>query len=184
MQESEERLNLAFTAANAGLIDWDLNTGTIFCSPRCFTMLGYEPGATVPTIPSFLSTVHPDDCTRLEEALNDMVTGKRDRLSMEFRVRSASGKWIYVLERLQVVNRDADGAALRIAGTHTDITERKEAERELLIRDKAMESSLGAIALTNLEGRITYVNQASLTLHGWEREEIIGKPFSTDMGQP
>ncbi|MEG3057347.1 MAG: PAS domain S-box protein [Methanoculleus sp.] len=179
LQESEERLNLAFTAANAGLIDWDLNTGTIFCSPRCFTMLGYEPGATVPTIPSFLSIVHPDDCTRLEEALNDMVTGKRDRLSMEFRVRSASGKWIYVLERLQVVNRDADGAALRIAGTHTDITERKEAERELLIRDKAMESSLGAIALSNLEGKITYVNQASLTLHGWEREEIIGEPFST-----
>ncbi len=178
LRENEERLNLAFTAANDGLIDWDLSTGAIFCSARCFAMLGYDPGATVPAISSFLSIVHPDDRTRLEEALNDMVAGERDRLNMESRAQSASGRWIYVLIRLQVVSRDADGTPLRIAGTHTDITERKEAERELLIRDKAMESSLGAIALCDLGGRIIYVNRATLTLHGWEREEIMGEPFS------
>jgi PAS domain-containing protein len=80
LQESEERLNLALMAANDGLVDWDVGTGTTFYSPRCFTMLGYEPGAFVPTVSSLLSLAHPEDRDRVEAALTGMATGGRDRL--------------------------------------------------------------------------------------------------------
>ena len=179
LQKSEERLNLAFTAANDGLVDWDLTTGAIFCSPRCFTMLGYEPGTAMPTTSSLLSIVHPDDRDHLEEGLAGMVTGERSRLNVEFRARSASGEWIYLLGRLKVVRRDLDGTPLRIAGTYSDITERKEAERELLIRGMAMESSLTGIVLADLDERIIYVNHTFLAMNGWEQDkDIIGKPVS------
>ncbi|CCJ35004.1 multi-sensor signal transduction histidine kinase [Methanoculleus bourgensis MS2] len=185
LQESEERLNLALMAANDGLVDWDLGTGTIFYSPRCFTMLGYEPGEFVPTVSSLLSLVHPEDRDRVEAALNDMVAEGRDRFEMEFRARSASGRWIYVLDRLQVVSRDADGMPLRIVGTHSDITERKAAERELLIREMAMESSLSAIAIADLDGYLTYANQALLEMGGLtDPGKILGRHLAEFWADP
>ncbi|NLA31664.1 MAG: PAS domain S-box protein [Methanomicrobiales archaeon] len=185
LQKSEERLNLAFTAANDGLVDWDISTGAIFCSPRCFTMLGYEPGAFVPSISALFSNTHPDDRSHLEEGLSSMATGERDRLNIEFRARSASGRWIYLLGRLQVVRRDADGAPLRITGTYSDITERKEAERELLIRDMAMESSLSAIGIADLDGYLTYANQALVDMRGLiDPHEIRGHHISDLWADP
>jgi len=148
-------------------------------------MLGYEPGAFVPTYPMILALVHPEDRDRVGEALADLTSGRRDRCDMEFRMRSASGDFVYVLDRLQVVSHGAGGAPLRIVGTHSDITERKEAERELRIKDMAIASSLDAISLTDLDDRITYVNRASLAMHGWDREEeIIGQPASMLWADP
>ncbi len=176
LQESEERLNFALMAANDGLVDWDVDTGTIFYSPQCFTMLGYDPGAFMPTVSSLLSLVHPEDRGRVEEAITGMVTRGRDRCEMEFRARSASGEWIYVLERLQVVSRGADGTPLRIVGTHSDVTERKVAERELLIREMATESSLSAIGIADLDGYLTYANQAMLEMSGLsDPGEVLGR---------
>jgi len=176
LRVSEERLNLALSAADDGLVDWDVGTGTIFYSPRCFTMLGYEPGAFVPTIPAILALVHPDDRDSVEAALTGMTAGVRDRCEMEFRMKSASGEWIYVLDRLQVVERDARGKPLRIVGAHSDITTRKEAERELLIGKVSLESSFAAIAIADLDGYITHVNPALLALGGLtEPGEVLGR---------
>ncbi len=185
LQESEERLNLALSAANDGLVDWDVGTGTIFYSPRSFTMLGYEPGAFVPTLPMILSLVHPEDRGRVEAALTGMAAGERDRCEMEFRMRTASGEWVYVLDRLRVVGCDAEETPLRIAGTHSDITERKRAERELLIQEMAIESSFAAIAIADLDGYITYVNRALLEMGGvTDIAEVLGKHLSTPWTDP
>ncbi|MDD3857483.1 MAG: PAS domain S-box protein, partial [Methanoculleus sp.] len=176
LRESEERLNLALSAADDGLVDWNVGSGTVYCSPRCFTMLGYEPGAFVPTIPAIHALVHPDDRDGVEAALTGMAAGVRDRCEMEFRMKSASGEWVYVLDRLQVVRRDAHGKPLRIAGAHSNITERKEAERELLIGKVAMESSLAAVAIADLDGYITHVNPALLALGGLsDPGEVLGR---------
>jgi PAS domain S-box-containing protein len=179
LEESEERLNLALSAANDGLVDWNVRTGAIFYSPRSFTMLGYEPDEFVPTIPTVLALVHPEDRDRVEAMLTALATGECDHAEMEFRMRSASGKWVYVLDRLRVVGRDAGGRPNRVVGTHTDITERKEAERELLIRKMAMESSFAAIAIADLDGHITYANRALLAMTGITHlTEVIGKHLS------
>jgi PAS domain S-box-containing protein len=66
-----------------------------------------------------------------------------------------------------------------------DITERKQAEQELRIKDMAIASSLDAISLVSLDGQITYVNRAFLVMHGWEREdEILGQPASALWADP
>ncbi len=187
LQESEERLNLALSAANDGLVDWDVRTGTIFYSQRTFTMLGYEPKAFVPTLPAILSLVHPEDRGRVGAVFTDMAAGKRDHCEMEFRMRSASGEWVYILDRLRVVRRDGDGKPLRIAGTHSDITERKQAEKELLIQGMAIESSFAAIAIADLDGYITYANRALLAMGGvTEPDRVIGRhltEFWVDQGK-
>ncbi|MDN5340653.1 MAG: hypothetical protein PWQ30_1762 [Euryarchaeota archaeon] len=185
LRESEERLNLALSAADDGLVDWDVNAGTVYYSARSFTMLGYEPGAFVPTIPTILALVHPDDRDGVEAALTGMAAGVHDRCEMEFRMKSASGEWVYVLDRLRVVERDARGTPLRIAGTHTDITKRKEAERELLIAKVSLESSLAAIAIADLDGYITHVNPALLELAGLtDPGEVIGRHLTEFWVEP
>ncbi|MFA7199610.1 MAG: PAS domain S-box protein, partial [Methanoculleus sp.] len=185
LQESEERLNLALSAANDGLVDWDVSTGTIYYSPWSFTMLGYEPGAFVPSIPTVLSLVHPDDRDSVEAVLADMATGQRDHCKMEFRMKSASGEWVYVLDRLRVVERDARGMPLRIAGTHSDITERKQAERELLIGKVSLESSFAAIAIADLDGNITHVNRALLAMGGLtDPGEVLGRHLTEFWVEP
>ncbi|WP_332450878.1 PAS domain S-box protein [Methanoculleus sp.] len=179
LQESEERLNFALSAANDGLVDWDVRTGTIYYSPRSFSMLDYEPDAFVPTIPAVLALVHPEDRGRVEAVLADLAAGRREHCEMEFRARSASGEWIHILDRLRVVRRDENGMPARIAGTHTDITERKKAERELLIRKMAMESSFAAIAIADLDGYLIYANQALLAMGGFtDPAEVIGTHLS------
>jgi len=185
LQESEERLNLALLAANDGLVDWDVGTGRVFYSPRNFTMLGYKPEAFALTIHRILALVHPEDRGRVEAALADMVTGERDHCKMEFRARSASGEWFYVLDRLRVVKHDGSGMPLRIVGTHSDITERKQAEKELLVREMAMESSLSAIAIADLEGRLTYANQALLAMGGLtDPGQVLGRNISEFWVEP
>ncbi|WP_244987753.1 PAS domain S-box protein [Methanoculleus chikugoensis] len=176
LRVSEERLHLALSAADDGLVDWDVGTGTAYYSTRSFTMLGYDPGAFVPTTPTILALVHPDDRDGVEAALTGMAAGVRDRCEMEFRMKSASGEWVYVLDRLRVVEHDARGMPLRIVGAHSDITERKEAERELLIGKMAVESSFAAIAIADLDGNITHVNPALLALGGLtDPAEVLGR---------
>ncbi len=185
LRESEERLSLALSAANEGLVDWDVDTGGVFYSPRSFTMLGYEPDAFVPTIPTLLALVHPEDRDRVEATLTDLAAGKTDRCEIESRMRSASGEWVYVLDRLRVVGRDGDGTPLRIAGTHSDITERKRTERELLIREMAIESSHAVIAIADLDGYLTYANRALLAMGGFTGlDEVLGKHLSTPWTDP
>ncbi|KDE55693.1 PAS domain S-box protein [Methanoculleus sp. MH98A] len=185
LQESEKRLNLALSAAEDGLVDWDVGAGTIYYSPRTFTMLGYEPGAFAPTLPAILALVHPEDRDRVEATLTGMAAGVRDRCEMEFRMKSASGEWVYVLDRLRVVERDARGTPLRIAGTHTDITERKRAERELLIGKISLESSFAAIAIADLDGYITHVNPSLLALGGLtDPGEVIGRHLTEFWVEP
>jgi len=185
LQESEERLNLALSATNDGLVDWDVGSGAIFYSPRGFTMLGYAPGAFVPTIPTILALVHPEDRDRVEAALAGMAAGVRDRCEMEFRMKSASGEWVYVLDRLQVVTRDESGTPLRIAGTHSDITERKEAEKELLIGKVSLESSFAAIAIADLDGTITHVNPSLLAMGGLtDPGEVLGRHLTEFWVEP
>ncbi|HOI13895.1 MAG TPA: PAS domain S-box protein [Methanoculleus sp.] len=185
LQESEERLNLALSAADDGLVDWDVRAGTIVYGQRTFSMLGYEPGAFVPTLPAILSLVHPEDRDRVEMVLTDMAGGKRDHCEMEFRMRSASGEWVYVLDRLRVVHHDGDGKPSRIAGTHSDITKRKEAERELLIGKMSLESSFAAIAIADLDGYITHVNPSLLALGGLtDPGEVLGRHLTEFWVEP
>ncbi|WP_292519138.1 PAS domain S-box protein [Methanoculleus sp.] len=178
LQESEERLNLALSAANDGLVDWDVRSGTIVYGPRSFSMLGYEPGAFVPTIPTILALIHPEDRGHVEAVLADLATGERDHAEMEFRMRSASGTWVYVLDRLRVVGRDESGIPIRIAGTHSDITGRKEAEEQLRFQAQVLAQVEDAVIAVDAEGRITYTNRAAERLYGAPPDGDSGRPGS------
>ncbi len=143
LQESEERLALALEATNDGVWDWDLSRDAIHVSPRWARMLGYEP-AEIVTVEWARQAIHPDDLSRLEARYVELFSERAPTLEIEMRVRQKSGQWRWVLNRAKIVKRDETGRPLRVVGAHTDITERRALQTQLLLADRM--ASLGTLA--------------------------------------
>jgi two-component system sensor histidine kinase UhpB len=129
--KSEQRLKYALEAINDGVWDWIVPTDEVYFSPRWQTMLGYEPGELESHYSTWESHLHPDDREWAIQALTDHVAGTNPSYESEYQMRTKDGRYIWILDRGRVVERDAAGKALRVTGTHTDITRRKQAEAAL-----------------------------------------------------
>ncbi len=133
LKAGEERFRLAMEAGNDGIWDWDVSTGYFHFNQAYFEMLGLEPVASPCHISRWLDLVHPDDLQRTWQINNDCVQGNVDSFEDEYRMLHSDGSWLMILRRGKTVERDADGRALRIVGSHTDITDRKKAEAKIRV---------------------------------------------------
>jgi PAS domain S-box-containing protein len=129
LRESEERLTLAFAGAQEGVWDWNLQTGAVAYSSRWKQMLGYADDEVEPTVGAWERLLHPDDRARAQE-INESVSRGASTYEGEFRLRHKSGHYIHVLSRGFPVRYEPNGPAVRIVGTHFDLTERRKAEAE------------------------------------------------------
>ena len=131
VRESEERYALAALGSNDGLWDWDLRENRIFLSARWKQQLGATGSEMGDEPDEWFDRVHPDDRERLFGDLSLHLEGRTPHLETEHRVRHLDGSWRWMLVRGAAV-RDEAGKAYRLAGSQTDITERKLAEEKLL----------------------------------------------------
>jgi len=131
LRASEERLNHALEGTQQGLWDWNLESGSMYRSPRWFGMLGYETGAIQPTLQAGFELIHPEDRLQTEAALNAHLEGRLPGLQAEYRLRTRSGDWLWVFDAGKVVAWRSDGSPARMAGMCTDISERRRAEESL-----------------------------------------------------
>lgn len=136
MLESKERLKLALQAANQGIYDLNVQTGAAIVSPEYATMLGYDPAGFNETNAAWIERLHPEDHQRVAQVYRDYVEGKIPDYVVEFRQRTAAGDWKWILSVGKLVARDADGRPLRMLGTHTDITGRKQSEDLLALQKR------------------------------------------------
>ncbi|MEW8693632.1 MAG: diguanylate cyclase, partial [Candidatus Thiodiazotropha endolucinida] len=125
---SEERHTLALKGANDGLWDWNLETDEVYYSRQWNRMLGYEEDELEHHLDTWASLVHPDDKERVLKTVEDHLSGNADSFEVEMRMRHKDGHEVVVLSRAFLVNRASDGKAIRLVGTHVDITERKKTE--------------------------------------------------------
>lgn len=129
LRQSEERLTLAFAGAQEGVWDWDLDTGAVVYSSRWKEMLGYEADEIAADVSAWEQLLHPDDRS-IAQALFDGVQHGQNTYEGELRLRHKRGHYITVLTRGLPI-RGEDGRAVRIVGTHLDVTERKHTEMSL-----------------------------------------------------
>ncbi len=132
LRASEERLELALMGADLGSWDWNCKTGEAVFNERWASMLGYSLAELNPSYASWASRIHPEDQPRVMAALKAHKEGRTDYFQAELRLQTKSGGWCWVQSRGRVFQRDAQGNPLRAAGTHMDISERKELEEQLL----------------------------------------------------
>ncbi|ACB73676.1 PAS domain-containing hybrid sensor histidine kinase/response regulator [Opitutus terrae] len=131
LRMAEERWQLAVEGTNDGVWDWNVATGVTYHDQRWFQMLGYEPGEVADTIEAWNSLVHPDDLPANLSATEDHFARRSPLYHHEYRIRTKSGEWKWIMDRGKVVSRDGHGQPLRMVGMHTDVTARKSLEQRL-----------------------------------------------------
>ncbi|MCC5898431.1 MAG: response regulator [Phormidium sp. BM_Day4_Bin.17] len=150
LRESEERWQLAIQGSNEGIWDWDLKGDRIFYSTGWKNILGYRDDE-IPNDPDiFLQLVHPDDKETVKQALLDHLNCKSRIYSQEFRMRCKQGTYKWVLARGQAL-WDETGEPVRMAGSHTNIHDRKRAEaalREGAARERALARAIARMRQT------------------------------------
>ncbi len=140
LEAQKEQFELAVWGTNDGIWDWDLRTGIIYFSPRWFQILGYEPFSMPANFETFEKMVHPDDVAELNEYLQEYLIGDRDKYEYEFRMRHRDGTYRWILTRGAAV-RGENRKALRLVGSHSDITKRKNMEMELKRKSELLDQS-------------------------------------------
>jgi diguanylate cyclase (GGDEF)-like protein/PAS domain S-box-containing protein len=124
LRESEERYSLATKGANDGLWDWNLDSNEIYFSPRFGSMLGYAEGLFGNSSADWFTKIHPVDRAQVEKKLSEHIAGRSSHFESEYRIQDSSNNYRWVLCR-GLALRHSRGRAYRIAGSQTDITERK-----------------------------------------------------------
>ena len=127
---SEARYALAAAGANDGLWDWDLARGTVYFSARWKSLLGFTDAQIGADPEEWFGRVHADDRSVLRADLEKHLQGTSEHFQAEYRIRHRDERHRWMLCRGLAV-RDGTGAAIRIAGSQTDITERRVAEDQL-----------------------------------------------------
>ncbi len=176
LQESEERLSLAAWASGQGLWDWDITSGDIYLSPKYYEMAGYKPSEPHISFEFFRKNIHPDDLPTVERSMEKHFQGQSEYPVLEYRLKKASGVYIWTRGIGKVVERDGNGSPIRMIGTISDITEQKEAEEKLHLQSAMLQASANAVVITNREGVIQWANPAFTMLTGYEdMDEVFGK---------
>jgi diguanylate cyclase (GGDEF)-like protein/PAS domain S-box-containing protein len=132
LKNSEERWSFALEGSNQGVWDLNLETNQIFLSPRCKEMLGYSENEISSNMDEWAKLIHPDDLPCLVSSRLSAVEGETISFENEHRKLTADGKWKWIQVKGMVVNRSEQGAPVRVIGTYTDISERKQIEAEVL----------------------------------------------------
>ena len=141
IRESENRLKLAMEAARDGLFDWNMETGDMYFSPRYYTMLGFEPYEMPASYETWISLLHPGDRDYAVSIIQEYVDKKRKSHKIEIRLKTKSGGWRWILSRGKLIEKNEKGATKRMVGTHSDITERKQAEKKMINSNFWLEES-------------------------------------------
>lgn len=131
LRESDERLRLALAATDQGLYDLNVQTGDAIVNEAYARILEYDPADFHETNAAWIERLHPEDHEPVVQIFRDYIAGKIPEYRVEFRQRTRTGKWVWISSLGKVIQHDEQGNPLRMLGTHTNITERKQVEERL-----------------------------------------------------
>jgi diguanylate cyclase (GGDEF)-like protein/PAS domain S-box-containing protein len=173
LAHSEERWKFALEGNDAGVWDWDLTTNRVFYSHRWKSMLGLSDDEVRDGVDECETRVHPDDLDQLMADLERHLRGETQSYQSEHRVRHKDGRYLWILDRGKIVKRAADGSPMRMIGTHTDITARRDARDALLRLGEIVESSQTEVYVFDPETLcFEQVNQGARDNLGYSMDEL------------
>lgn len=173
LRESEERLALALSASGQGLYDLDVTTGKVVISREYAEMLEYSPDDYCITPDLWKPQVHPEDREEAVKRFESYLEGTDRPYKSEYRMRTKSGGWRWILSIGEIVRKDEAGRPLRMVGIHQDISDRKRAEEALRLTQLSVDQAADGVQWISPEGRFVYVNERACRMLGYSQEELL-----------
>jgi PAS domain S-box-containing protein len=156
LRASEEQLNLVLEGSNDGFWDWSLVTREVKLSHRWAEILGF----TLPEVEQLFrdgkELMHPEDAPAVRAMLTEHLAGSLRHYSIEYRMRTRSGEWKWLLDRGKVVEWSDEGNPLRMTGTTTDVSDRRWAEEEKRRLENQLNHSQKMEAIGQLAGGVAH----------------------------
>lgn len=164
LKASNALWKFALEGAGDGVWDWDITNDTAVFSDQYKAMFGFNDTDIESNMEKWQKRIHPDDLESMTKAINDYLTGQTEKYLHEHRVICKDNSIKWVLSRGMVVKRGKNKQAIRMVGTHTDITERK-----LLVQQ--LKNLAHYDSLTNLPNRTLLNDRLKLALAHAKREK-------------
>jgi len=186
LRESEERWLFALEGAGDGVWDYDVVAKSVYRSRRWKEMLGYAEAEITESPDEWARLVHPGDIELSEASLKSHLKGEAPVYVSEYRIRCRDGSYKWVLDRGKVLRFAEDGSPLRIIGTQSDITERKQAE-EALVRSEEryrtlFDGMLDGVYRSTHDGRFVEINNAMAEMFGYaDKEEMMQVDIQSEL---
>lgn len=176
LKEIEERWRFALESGGQAVWDWNIQTGDAFYSRK--DIYGYEDHEMRNRIEEWQAMIHPQDRERIERAIETHIVSSDPFQESTYRIITKDGRQKWIVSRGMLVSRDQDGRPLRMIGTHTDITDRVQAEERTRISEKQYRILFQSTPLPCWiyepgTMRILEVNDAALEHYGYTEKEFL-----------
>ena len=169
-----ERMELALLGNNDGLWDWNLIDNTLYLSPRWKEMLGYSDEELTNEFSTLKNNIHLDDLESTLSNAQKNIDGKTDYYEHTLRLKHKNGHWVWIHARGKTYFNE-DSQAIRMIGTHTDISTEKALALKYALQAKIIEQIHDSVITTDLKGYLTNWNHGSEVLLEYKPNEVIGK---------
>ncbi len=185
-RDRSERASMVLECAGDGFWEWDLKSGAAHFSDRWIEALGYHRNAVKPTIAFWRSLLHPDDRKVTQLCLESHLSGESEVYECVYRLNTYSGGYRWTRGRGKVVQRDANGAPLRIIGSSTDLTEQmraqslpRKAQNRMALKSDLLQALINAtpdlVFVKDRQSRTLLCNQAFAGAVGRKPEDMYGR---------
>lgn len=179
IRENELRWKLALDKSELGVWEMNFEKNTAFISEKTREQTGYLNETNLENPDFWLQAIAGEDKPVVLEKFVNTLKGKEPSFDATFRVICKSGEVKWFRFTGNVSGRDDNGRALRIIGVHEHLTDRISREKELQLKEAAMESTISGIGMADMYGTITYVNAAIVRMWGaGDKSQLIGKKLT------
>ncbi|AQR94919.1 EAL domain-containing protein [Clostridium saccharoperbutylacetonicum] len=173
LRSSEERYRIALESANDSIWQWDMITGNFFVSDKLIDIIGYKPDPEMDAAKMFKEMVHPDDYVQAKEDLYNHINNLTPAFNSEYRIKTKDGSYVWVYSKGKV-SRDAEGKAIKLSGSISDISERRKAEDK--IKFLAYYDTL-----TGLSNKVLFMEKLDEQLELIKSSEVEGAVIFVDL---
>nr|WP_203565644.1 EAL domain-containing protein [Alteromonas hispanica] len=171
IKESEERLKLTLWSSGDELWDWDVYRGQVYRANTWGTL--DFPQDDIRTTGAYDANIHPNDLSRVKEALTSHLEGNTDYYELAYRAKTFKNQWIWILDRGKVVERDHNEQPIRMTGTLKNIHHLKEAEEQLNLFKRSIENISEGVFISNTKFKFISVNNAYCGYTGETRDQAL-----------
>jgi PAS domain S-box-containing protein len=179
LRKEEDRLSKVMLASNDGMWDWNLVTNEVYFDPQYYKMVGYHIDEFPHQLNEFQKRIHPDEVNHVMNEAQKHLEGATDRFKVEFRFKTKSGNWHWIMGRGIIVEKDENDKPIRFIGTHTDIHKRKNAELALLKSEQKFKALVNNTAdgllILHPKNGVEYVSPSYLKILGYKKETELGR---------